>query len=66
MLLQTETGNSNEAEETHMEHIDWQDFASNDWQNEINLRDFIQCNYREYTGDEAFLAGPTLRTQALM
>ena len=49
-----------------MEHINWQGFAGGDWQNEINLRDFIQRNYREYTGDEAFLAGPTLRTQALM
>jgi len=49
-----------------MEHINWQGFAGGDWHNEINVRDFIQRNYREYTGDESFLAGPTLRTQALM
>ena len=49
-----------------MEHVNWQGFAKGIWQDEINVRDFIQRNYHPYTGDESFLTGPTLRTQALM
>ncbi len=49
-----------------MEHKNWNGFNKNVWQNEINVRDFIQCNYKEYTGDCDFLAGPTERTQGLM
>ena len=32
---------------------------------EINVKDFIQKNYTEYTGDESFLCGPTIRTLVL-
>ncbi len=49
-----------------MEHKNWHGFKSGAWQNEINVRDFIQQNYREYTGDASFLAGATDRTKALM
>ena len=49
-----------------MEHKNWQGFKSGTWQNEINVRDFIQQNYREYKGDASFLAGATDRTNALM
>ena len=49
-----------------MEHINWQGFQAGAWQNEINVRDFIQQNYVAYTGDSTFLAGPTARTTALM
>ena len=49
-----------------MEHNNWQGFKSGVWQDEINVRDFIQQNYAAYTGDSAFLAGPTERTTALM
>ncbi len=49
-----------------MEHMNWQGFVGGAWQNEINVRDFIQSNYREYTGDEAFLSGATERTENLM
>ena len=34
----------------------WNNFNSGDWQNEINVRDFIQKNYTPYDGDGAFLA----------
>ncbi len=44
----------------------WQGFRAGAWQTEINVRDFIQTNYKEYTGDASFLAGPTARTTALM
>ena len=49
-----------------MTHENWNGFAAGEWQNEINVRDFIQKNYLEYRGDESFLAGPTPRTNALM
>ena len=49
-----------------MEHKNWNGFQSGAWQNEINVRDFIQCNYKEYTGDADFLAGATPRTRTLM
>ncbi len=49
-----------------MEHVNWQGFAPGAWQNEINVRDFIQQNYTPYEGDEGFLAGATPRTEALM
>src|SRR5262249_34952617 len=35
------------------------------WQNDINVRDFIQQNYQPYEGDESFLAPATPRTQAI-
>ena len=49
-----------------MEHKNWYGFKDGVWQNEINVRDFIQTNYTPYEGDSAFLAGPTKRTAALM
>ncbi|MBQ7046874.1 MAG: formate C-acetyltransferase [Oscillospiraceae bacterium] len=49
-----------------MEHKNWNGFKRGLWQDEINVRDFIQNNYKEYTGDDSFLAGPTERTSELM
>ena len=49
-----------------MNHENWIGFKSGVWQDEINVRDFIQQNYREYTGDEAFLAQATERTEKVM
>jgi len=49
-----------------MEHKNWSGFAAGVWQDEINVRDFIQQNYKSYEGDSSFLAGATERTQALM
>ena len=49
-----------------MHHDNWEGFVSGAWQSEINVRDFIQKNYTEYTGDASFLAGATERTGALM
>jgi formate C-acetyltransferase len=43
----------------------WQGFRSGLWQNEINVRDFIQQNYTPYDGDESFLTPPTERTQKI-
>lgn len=49
-----------------MKHNNWNGFKAGAWQDEINVRDFIQNNYVPYTGDSSFLAGPTARTTALM
>ena len=49
-----------------MEHQNWQGFREGVWMNEINVRDFIQTNYKEYCGDSSFLSGATERTEALM
>ena len=49
-----------------MEHKNWNGFNSGVWQEEINVRDFIQTNYKEYMGDASFLASATPRTRALM
>jgi len=49
-----------------MEHKNWNGFKSGVWQNEINVRDFIQQNYKAYEGDDSFLAGATERTNDMM
>ena len=49
-----------------MKHNNWQGFKEGVWQEEINVRDFIQTNYRAYEGDDSFLSGPTDRTNDLM
>ena len=49
-----------------MIHDNWNGFNGGVWQNEINVRDFIQKNYKEYTGDGGFLASATERTKNLM
>ena len=50
----------------YMNHENWTGFNAGVWQDEINVRDFIQLNYKEYTGDDSFLAGSTKRTDDLM
>jgi len=41
------------------------EFVPGKWQQEINVRDFIQRNYTLYEGDSSFLAGPTEATTKL-
>ncbi|WP_068557597.1 formate C-acetyltransferase [Thermotalea metallivorans] len=43
----------------------WKDFQPGQWQEEINVRDFIQKNYIPYEGDDSFLVGPTEKTRKL-
>ena len=49
-----------------MEHKNWNGFVSGAWNDEINVRDFIQLNYKEYTGEADFLANATARTESMM
>ena len=48
-----------------MKFDEWKDFAGGEWQNEINVRDFIQKNYTPYEGDSSFLADATEATKKL-
>lgn len=43
----------------------WKNFKNGEWQQEVNVRDFILTNMTPYTGDESFLAGPTESTTTL-
>jgi len=43
----------------------WKEFVPGNWQQCIDVRQFIQLNYTPYNGDSTFLRGPTDRTQAL-
>ncbi len=46
-----------------MEYI--KGFKNGNWNETIDVRDFIQKNYTPYMGDGAFLSGPTKRTESL-
>ena len=48
-----------------MDFKQWNGFKLGDWNQEINVRDFIQRNYSPYEGDSSFLAGITPKTQKL-
>ena len=43
----------------------WSGFEGRIWREEINVRDFIQNNYKQYDGNEDFLADPTDATNKL-
>lgn len=44
----------------------WRNFKGGLWQEKIDVRDFIQANYKPYEGDESFLEGATERTKKLL
>ena len=48
-----------------MKFEEWNGFNSGDWENEIDVRGFIQDNYTPYEGDDSFLAKPTEATKKL-
>lgn len=43
----------------------WNEFTGKKWRKEINVRQFINDNYTEYTGDDEFLCEPTVDTLKL-
>ncbi len=43
----------------------WRTFASGLWNDRVDVRDFIQRNYRPYEGEESFLTNATSRTNEL-
>ncbi len=44
---------------------EWEGFEGRLWKEGIDVRDFIQNNYKAYDGDESFLEGPTEATDKL-
>ena len=44
---------------------EWEGFEGRLWKEGIDVRDFIQNNYKPYDGDESFLEGPTDATDKL-
>ena len=44
----------------------WEGFNPGEWNEKVNVSDFIKRNYTEYTGDSSFLSGATERTKELM
>ncbi|MEV4483888.1 formate C-acetyltransferase [Micromonospora coxensis] len=44
-------------------HLDpWRGFTGTAWRDTVDVADFVRANHEPYTGDAAFLAGPTART----
>lgn len=46
-----------------MEKKEWAGFAEGIWEEEIDVRDFININVKPYLGDDSFLEGPSDRTK---
>lgn len=49
-----------------MERVQWAGFNKGNYQNEIDVADFIRTNFIPYEGDSKFLKGPTDRTNRIM
>lgn len=62
MAITADTGTSASS---HTPASAWRGFVVGPWQDTVDVRDFIQRNYTPYTGDAAFLAGPTERTTGI-
>ena len=45
---------------------EWNGFQDGEWAREINVRNFIQNNYKAYDGDDSFLVGPTEKTKSVL
>ena len=44
---------------------EWNGFLGDDWKESIDVSSFIDNNYTEYTGDDAFLEGKTEKTRKI-
>ena len=41
---------------------EWEGFKGTKWQKSIDVANFIECNYKEYTGNDIFLTGISKKT----
>ena len=48
-----------------MKFKQWEGFKKGNWEDEIDVREFIMLNYNPYEGDSSFLSGPTDNTNKL-
>ena len=44
---------------------EWQGFNDGEWQDSINVSEFIIRNFTEYKGDDSFLASASEKTKAI-
>lgn len=49
----------------HHDFNEWEGFSQGNWNQSVDVRDFILRNYTPYEGDAAFLCGATARTQQI-
>ena len=56
------TASAPTREESLVPENAWGGFVPGAWQDSIDVRDFILANFTPYTGDAAFLSGPTDKT----
>ena len=49
----------------NLKNIEWNNFKGEIWKNEINVSNFIDENYTEYTGDDSFLSNISSKTSAV-
>ena len=47
------------------DNIAWKGFKKGNWNEKIDVKDFIDLNYTKYEGDDSFLEGPTEKTTKL-
>jgi len=45
---------------------EWNKFQDGEWTKNIDVRNFIQNNYKAYNGDDKFLVGPTEKTERVL
>ncbi|KRL07101.1 formate C-acetyltransferase [Liquorilactobacillus hordei] len=51
--------------EKRVEPKAWEGFSGGNWQSEVDIRDFIQQNFKQYNGNESFLEDATPETKEL-
>ena len=44
---------------------EWNSFKEGNWNNNVDVKNFIDLNYTYYDGDESFLCGPTDKTKTV-
>ena len=44
---------------------EWSKFKNGNWNNNVDVKNFIDLNYTYYDGDESFLCGPTDKTKTV-
>lgn len=53
------------SQQPHEMERGWDGFNTGPWCDDIDVRDFVQRNYRPHTGSSDFLSGPTERTMRI-
>ena len=62
-MLHLQQKHKGENMDNKNEILEWKNFKGEIWKNEINVSAFIDDNYKEYTGDDSFLASKSNKTK---